>query len=80
MINLLSWEKKKKLPLLPCDSPALNTISLFSSGLKLFLISSLLRLSSFLKNAKAFGEYSVMCTSSLITRMFSSSSSGIACK
>jgi hypothetical protein len=31
MINLLSWEKKKKLPLDPAPSPALKTLCLLAS-------------------------------------------------
>ena len=42
IMNFLSWLKKKKLPLLPAPSPALNTQSLFSSGLKLFSITFML--------------------------------------
>jgi len=34
-MNYLSWLKKKKLPLLPDPSPALNTYFLLSVGLRL---------------------------------------------
>jgi hypothetical protein len=35
-MNFLSWEKKKKLPDLPEDSPALNTALLLCEGHKDF--------------------------------------------
>ena len=35
IMNLLSWLKKKKLPLRPAPSPALNTCSRFNIGFKL---------------------------------------------
>jgi hypothetical protein len=60
MINFLSCEKKKKLPLLPYDSPALKTISLFLSGLRLSLMMLLSIPSRDLKNAKTSGAYSVI--------------------
>jgi len=34
IMNLRSFEKKKKLPDLPYDSPALNTASRFFNGLR----------------------------------------------
>jgi hypothetical protein len=40
IINLLSSEKKKKLPLAPLPSPASNTLSLFYWMLREAIISS----------------------------------------
>jgi len=75
IMNFLSCEKKKKLPLLPYDSPALNTISLFFSALKLSLITSKLIPSNILKYANTSGAYSVTNISSFIVNLSSSNDS-----
>jgi hypothetical protein len=72
MMNFLSWEKKKKLPLLPWDSPALKTESLFFSVLKLSFMQLVSISSNDLKKKKASGAYSMTLTSSLMIRYSSS--------
>lgn len=66
MMKFLSWEKKKKEPLLPWDSPARNTLSRFSSGARLFFISLMSMPSKLRRNANISGANSVTSTSSLM--------------